>query len=252
MRLTAFAGLFAFAIIAANGSKVSAEPLTILQIETPLKVAVIEPTLFEQLKSTSDAAVVTPPPVAVPEPVKYTVVLNDSLIKIAEAHNTTWKRLYDKNESIAIPDKLVVGMELIIPAADEVIQERAVPQTPQPTYVAAAPRTNSSARVSTPAHGSSAGNKYIPGYCTWYVKNKRPDMPNNLGNADTWVARAAAQGLATGGTPRVGAVGQAGMHVVYVEAVNGDGTVTISEMNHTGLYVVTTRTLPASSFSYIY
>jgi surface antigen len=80
----------------------------------------------------------------------------------------------------------------------------------------------------------------------------RPDLPNNLGNANTWVSRAAAQGLATGSAPRVGAVGQQGMHVVYVEAVNGDGTVTISEMNHAGLYVRTVRTVPASTFMYIY
>ena len=77
-------------------------------------------------------------------------------------------------------------------------------------------------------------------------------MPNNLGNANTWVARAAAQGMATGSTPRAGAVGQQGMHVVYVESVNGDGTVTISEMNHVGWNVVNQRTVPASNFQYIY
>src|SRR5690606_14498577 len=91
---------------------------------------------------------------------------------------------------------------------------------------------------------SAAGNRYVPGYCTWYVKNMRPDLPNNLGNADTWVSRAAAQGLPTGSTPRAGAVGQRGMHVVYIKSVNGDGSVNITEMNHKGLWVVTERTLP--------
>lgn len=80
----------------------------------------------------------------------------------------------------------------------------------------------------------------------------RPDLPNNLGNADTWVARAAAQGIPTGSAPRVGAIGQQGMHVVYVQSVNGNGTVTISEMNYQGLYIISTRTVPANSFMYIY
>lgn len=101
--------------------------------------------------------------------------------------------------------------------------------------------------------GSVAGNGYAPGYCTWYAKNKRPDLPNNLGNANTWYSNAAAMGLPVGTTPRVGAIGQAvgQMHVVYVEAVNGD-TVTISEMNYGGLYRMNTRTVPASNFVYIY
>jgi peptidoglycan DL-endopeptidase CwlO len=77
-------------------------------------------------------------------------------------------------------------------------------------------------------------------------------LPNNLGNANTWVARAAAQGIPTGSAPRVGAIGQQGMHVVYVESVNGDGTVTVSEMNFRGRYVISSRTVPASTFRYIY
>lgn len=99
---------------------------------------------------------------------------------------------------------------------------------------------------------SSAGNSYTRGNCTWYAKSNRPDLPNNLGNANTWVARAKAQGLPTGAEPQVGAVGQRGMHVVYVERINDDGTVFISEMNWRGLGKVSTRTVPANSFKYIY
>lgn len=112
------------------------------------------------------------------------------------------------------------------------------------------PKVTSSASSYVRSSGV-AGNTYSPGYCTWYAKNMRPDLPNNLGNADTWVARAAAQGLPTGSEPRVGAIGQQGMHVVYVEAVDGD-MVTISEMNYHGLWSMNTRTVSASSFSYIY
>lgn len=103
---------------------------------------------------------------------------------------------------------------------------------------------------------SSAGNTYAPGNCTWYVKNRRPDLPNSLGNANTWYSRAAALGMAVGSSPRAGAVGAttAGSlgHVVYVEAVNGDGSITISEMNFAGEYSQRTRTASASEFMYIY
>jgi surface antigen len=101
----------------------------------------------------------------------------------------------------------------------------------------------------------SAGNLYTPGNCTWYVKNRRPDLPNNLGNADTWFYRAQAQGWNVGYTAKKGAAAQtkAGMHVVYIEGVSLDGsTVTLSEMNVRGLYSMNTRTAPASDFLYIY
>ncbi|HMT56302.1 MAG TPA: hypothetical protein PKD20_05525, partial [Candidatus Saccharibacteria bacterium] len=133
-------------------------------------------------------------------------------------------------------------MEITIPEEDEELESRALPEKPVAI-----------AKVATRTHkGSSDGNLYTAGNCTWYVKSRRPDLPNNLGNAATWVSRAASQGLPTGSTPQVGAVGQKGNHVVYIESVNTDGTVTFSEMNYKGLYSQTTRTLPASSFSYIY
>lgn len=102
------------------------------------------------------------------------------------------------------------------------------------------------------ASASTSGNAYDYGYCTWYVKSRRPDLPNNLGNADTWVYGAQTHGIPTGTEPEEGAVGQQGMHVVYVEKVNTDGTVFISEMNFAGWDVISHRTVPASSFTYIY
>ena len=105
--------------------------------------------------------------------------------------------------------------------------------------------------------GNSAGNLYAPGNCTWYVKDRRPDLPNNLGNANTWYSNAAAMGWNVGSTPKKGAVGTttAGWagHVVYVEGVSLDGQyVTISEMNYRGLYNMNTRTVHFSEFNYIY
>ena len=186
-------------------------------------------------------------PVPTPQPVvvEYVVGDNDNLTKIAEAHQTTVDRLWNKNTGLADPNLLKVGDKLVIPNPDEQLADR-----PQPVITHQA--------ESTPppvvSRGVVSGNSYDWGNCTWYVKNRRADLPNNLGNADTWYYRAQAQGIPVGSAPRVGAVAQSrgGMHVAYVESVNGDGTVTVSEMNVRGLGVVSTRTAPASNYLYIY
>lgn len=192
----------------------------------------------------------------IPEPVviKHTVLENETLSDIAKQYDTVWKRLYDKNVSIVSPDIIVPGEIIVIPEESEVIEPRALPEpiVVQQDPVSSQPTTKSQTTATAPPAGSSSGNRYVAGYCTWYVKNRRPDLPNNLGNASTWVPRASAQGLATGSTASVGAVGQQGNHVVFVESVNGDGTVTISEMNFEGWNIVSSRTVSASNFSYIY
>ncbi len=189
-----------------------------------------------------------------PEPVEHVVQSGESLSKIAQQYQTTWKRLFDKNTSITDPNVINASEHLIIPTADEQLVERAIPVAQPTAVVASATSSTPSARSTARAYvsGSTAGNSYERGYCTWYAKSRRSDMPNNLGNAITWVSRAAAQGFATGSIPRAGAIGQSGNHVVYVESVNGDGTVTVSEMNHVGWNVVSSRTVAASTFSYIY
>lgn len=99
---------------------------------------------------------------------------------------------------------------------------------------------------------SSAKNLYAPGNCTYFAKSMRPDLPNNLGNANTWVARASEQGYATGAEPRVGAIGQKSNHVVYVTGVNSDGTFNLAEWNYHNLYERTDRTVSASGWKFIY
>jgi len=102
----------------------------------------------------------------------------------------------------------------------------------------------------------AASNSYAWGQCTWYAKQRRPDLPNNLGNANNWYARAAAMGRKVGAAPRAGAVatttaGRFG-HVAVVDSVRG-GTVNISEMNYAGgVGKVHHRAVAASSFRYIY
>lgn len=220
--------------------------VAVVQSPEPQKVEKLE---IEPQPEEKEIEQPAPPPVT-----EYTIQQGDNLSKIAEKYQVSWSRIFDKNTAIINPDTISVGQIIVIPGAGEQLAARPLPQ---PVQVAMAPsasqHTSAPARSSArQAGGSVAGNTYSPGYCTWYAKNRRPDLPNRLGNASSWVARAAAQGYATGKTPQAGAIGQQGNHVVYVEAVNGDGTVTISDMNYAGLYVITTRTVPASSFTYIY
>jgi LysM repeat protein len=250
MRISVLTGLFACAIVF-NLSSVKADAASI----DLLTINATAPAV-EQLLAAADSAdpelvisEVVPAPVIVNE---YKIVENETLSDIAVKFNTTWQRIYDKNESIISPDIINPGEIVVIPTETEELTPRPLPEPVVVRLVKQAESTRPKAANSDPAPVSTSGNKYIAGYCTWYVKNRRPDMPNNLGNAISWVSRASAQGLATGSTPAVGAVGQQGNHVVYVESVNGDGTVTISDMNFKGWNVVTTRTVPASNFSYIY
>lgn len=187
-------------------------------------------------------------------PVQHAVAEGETLTIIADKYATTWMRLFAKNTQVADPNIISVGETITIPLANEQLAERPLPVIqPQVVAVSAAPSHGTQSYAPAyQAYGNSSGNTYYAGYCTWYAKNRRPDLPNNLGNADEWVYRAQAQGIATGSAPRAGAIGQQGMHVVYVESVNGDGTVTISEMNYQGLYVTSSRTVSAGSFMYIY
>lgn len=96
---------------------------------------------------------------------------------------------------------------------------------------------------------SVVGNVFPYGYCTYYVAQRR--VVTWRGNAGTWLSGAQAQGYATGGTPKVGAImvtaeGSSAGHVAYVEKVDGN-MITVSEMNYRGFGVISTRTLSASS-----
>ena len=98
------------------------------------------------------------------------------------------------------------------------------------------------------------------GQCTYYMYNRfaqlgSPIRTTGLGNAAEWPANAAAAGYGVSSTPRAGTaiVFQRGVggadpvygHVGFVERVNADGSLFISEMNVQGLNVISTRTIPA-------
>jgi surface antigen len=264
MLKTVATGLVAYALVfTLNGGSANAEALNIPVSNVSNSAAVRLTAVVEETQSLEDAkALLEAAATEAEQEVTHVVVDNESLSDIAKMHNTTWKRLFDRNETIETPDIVNPGETIIIPRDDEQLTLRDLPLPPvsQPSIRAQSATTSTRIVAATSAapvvaRAAVSGNTYAYGYCTWYVKNVRPDLPNRLGNADTWASRARAQGFATGSVPRVGAVAQAVtgyMHVAYVTGVNGDGTVNLSEMNYSGWGVVSTRTAPASAFTYIY
>lgn len=71
-----------------------------------------------------------------PEPIQVTVAEGDTLSAIAERNNTTYLRIYYANEKIINPDVINPGDVYRIPAADEQLAER---QLPQPVAAVSAP-----------------------------------------------------------------------------------------------------------------
>jgi surface antigen len=123
----------------------------------------------------------------------------------------------------------------------------------RPTYRASESRsTTKSTKIPVTAQNTAtAPSGWFPyGQCTYWVWSNR--SVGQWNNASSWYSQAKRDGWATGSTPQVGAIAWEYGHVSLVEAVNSDGTVDISEMNYSGLGVVTYRTRPASQFKYIY
>jgi len=201
------------------------------------------PQLIKPLKETKP--VVEPQK---PQPVIYSVVSGDNLTKIGTAYNVEWQRLWAKNTQLTNPDLIHVGDQITIPEPSEQLSREIPAQVQLPTITPGVV-------AAKPVYDGS--NTYDYGYCTWYVKNRRgASIPNGLGNANTWYSRAAGMGMAVGSTPKAGAVGtttRGGLgHVVYVESVNADGSISISEMNAPTWGGVTYRTASAGEFVYIY
>jgi len=95
-------------------------------------------------------------------------------------------------------------------------------------------------------------------YVAWKVYSTGRFVPHfgGRGNANQWPSTTARHGIPQGRQPKVGAaavsmVGYYG-HVMYVEAVHGDGTITVSDynLNWDGLYRIYKRS--ASNLTYIY
>ncbi len=179
----------------------------------------------------------------------YEVKSGDTIDKIVEKYSSDKQKLVVMND--AELGGLIEGEHIIIPDGIQPIQRSYVP-------------TIYSSR--TAVYGPYNGYDY--GQCTWHTANRRRDagnpVPNNLGNAESWYRIAASNGIPTGVAPRAGAViwhvpgyksGWLG-HVAYVEKLNADGSILVSDMNFGGSYAsVTYRTVPVhelTNYRFIY
>lgn len=103
------------------------------------------------------------------------------------------------------------------------------------------------------------GYRNCTDWVAYRVKIAGGHVPGGLGNAKTWDDRAPAYGLTVSSTPRVGAaaVSNSGYygHVMYVEAVNDDGSIVVSDYNRAGTGKYDINQLSASTASglrYVY
>ena len=85
--------------------------------------------------------------------------------------------------------------------------------------------------------GYGYGCRQCVSYVAWRVGKERGFVPTNWGNAVDWVGSAQSAGIAVGQTPRAGSAGVITYggspgHIVWVESVNGDGTLTVAQYNY--------------------
>lgn len=137
-------------------------------------------------------------------------------------------------------------------------------QTAQQTQHAQATQDAQPAQQTQPvsySRPSSGGgnNLYTSGQCTYYAFSKRPDIGNTWGNANNWANAAAQSGYTVNNNPSAGAILQSTAggygHVAYVDKVNSDGSIQVSEMNYQGVGIVSSRTISASAagaYNYIH
>ncbi len=155
--------------------------------------------------------------------------------------------------------------EAMLKATEEAVAQTAATPAAATTPVTAAAKSTTivagGAFVAPDPSFVAALNGGYFGQCTYYVYNRfaqlgAPIRTSVLGNAAEWTGNAAAAGYGVSSTPRAGTAivfqrGLAGAdpvygHVGFVERVNADGSVFISEMNVRGLNVISTRTIPAN------
>lgn len=194
----------------------------------------------------------------------YTVKSGDTIESIVEKYGS------NADEIVALNDLEVSG---ISEGTRIVIKNGSLPETERPEYVAPVVRpvyTNTYTytysylgSTSERQNMRSEGYLYIGGgQCVDYALYKRPDLKAlygwSLGNANTWAARATQSVVDR--SPSAGAIFQTAAgyfgHVGYVESVNGDGSIEVTEMNYGYIpYRVVRSTIPASAvgnFFYIH
>ncbi len=174
--------------------------------------------------------------------VVYTVQTNDTPESLAQRFQASEEKIIRFND--AEIDGLVPGERIVIPNG-----ERQTQQAPSVAYYGFA---------GSASYGQFNG--YVYGYCTWHAANRRAQagkpLPNNLGHARTWGPRAQQFGMSVTENPTAGSViwhkdtsiAWGLGHVGYVERVNEDGSIVVSDMNYPWWNRVTERTVTPAEF----
>jgi surface antigen len=190
----------------------------------------------------------------------YTVKGGDTIESIVSKYGSS------AEEIIALNDLEVSG---ITEGMKLIVKDGALPETERPEYVAPVRRSyNNSYTYTYLGNSSERQNITVIGYyrigrgqCVDWAGYMRPDLGAlKLGNANAWARNAAAHGYLVDRNPTAGSIFQTGAgwygHVGYVEAVNADGSLTVTEMNYGYTpYRAIRATIPASAvgnFNYIH
>ena len=93
-------------------------------------------------------------------------------------------------------------------------------------------------------------------WTAWRVKTTGRYVPSGLGNAKQWDDRAPSYGFTVSSTPKEGSVAISNYgyygHTMYVEAVNGDGTITVSDYNRAGTGKYDINVISPSGLRFVY
>ena len=184
----------------------------------------------------------------------YTVKSGDTVDLIASKYGSNAAEIVALNDLEV--SGITEGMKIIVKGGN-------LPDTERPEYVAPARRTYTYTYL---GNTSERQNLRVEGYlsigggqCVDYALYKRPDLREmygfSLGNANTWAARATRSLVDR--NPAAGAIFQTSGgwfgHVGYVEWVNPDGSIEVTEMNYGYVpYRVVRSTIPASAVGNFY
>jgi surface antigen len=183
----------------------------------------------------------------------------DTLSSIVGRYGGNINQLQKDNDIITDND-LEIGQILFVRDGEKEIPKKPIDPPkpkPQPAQNRLAARNSAPGAYAPVANPTvSRGgvpNRFYKGQCTWYVHERTGGRITWRGNANAWAANARAQGYRVDRTPVTGAVVETYDgnryygHVGYIESVNGDGTLTISDMNYKGAYIKTVRTINMSN-----
>lgn len=177
----------------------------------------------------------------------YTVKSGDSLSIIAAKYGTTYQKIMSLN-----------GLSNFIIYPGQKLKVSGTASSTGSTGTA----TNTGGGYTSPTFNHQ--NLYDWGQCTWHVFNRRQAVGKPIStywwNANNWASAAAKDGYRVNHTPSVGSILQSSVgyygHVSFVERINSNGSILVSEMNFSAAPgVLTYRTVSASqvsSYNYIH